>query len=134
MARQSDANYQAQKEQELAAQLPFQSERVYIPGWVLQQNIERPLLLQGRKFHLRAYALAIQRAAAAVTAKPVEHRADDEGEVAPSVYLYDKYDVRLAGALHSEDYGDHAAHVTNGNKDPAAVRPEVFPSLAFEYQ
>ena len=42
-------------------------------------------------------------------------------ELAPSVYLYDKYDVRLAGALHSEDYGDHAAHITNGNKDPAAV-------------
>eukprot|EP01043_Picozoa_sp_COSAG02_P007461 COSAG02_NODE_222_length_28382_cov_82.417601_22_plen_236_part_00 len=49
-------------EQELAEQLPFQSERLYIPGWVLQQNIERPLLLHGRKFHLRAYALAIQRA------------------------------------------------------------------------
>ncbi len=112
-------------EQELAEQLPFNSERIYIPGWVLQQNVERPLLLQGRKFHLRAYALAIQRAATA-TMSALPGGSTDVVNATPTVYLYDKYDVRLAGALHSEDYGDHAAHVTNGNKDPAAVRAHEF--------
>ena len=101
-----------ESEQELAEGLPFQSERLYIPGWVLQQNIARPLLLQGRKFHLRAYALSIQR--------PTGQAQGGLGP--PRVYLYDRYDVRLAGAPCSDDYSNHAAHVTNGNKDPAAVR------------
>ena len=38
------------------------------------------------------------------------------------MYIYDQYDVRLAGAAYTDDYSNHAAHVTNGNKDPAAVR------------
>ena len=94
-------------------------ERRHIPGWVVQEQIQRPLLLRGRKFHLRAYALALQQ--------PLAEQEGGEGLGAPTVFLYNRYDVRLAGAAHSDDYSDRAAHITNGNKDPAAVRLVVGP-------
>jgi hypothetical protein len=87
-------------------------------GWVLQHNIERPLLLQRRKFHLRAYALVVQRVAVAAADAACPDTAGERGPIGdtamvgssaqqqppPRVYLYDRYDVRLAGAAHSEDY------------------------------
>jgi hypothetical protein len=59
---------------------------------VLQRYISPPLLLRKRKFHIRAYALAVS---------------------ALRVYLSRNYLVLLSGTKYSEDTNNMFAHITN---------------------
>ncbi|KAG5192948.1 tubulin-tyrosine ligase family-domain-containing protein [Tribonema minus] len=64
-----------------------------IREWVLQEYIERPLLVHGRKFHLRAYVLAVG---------------------CLSVYLFDRVLLLSAHAPYAAgDFSDPLAHITN---------------------
>ncbi|CAM9664988.1 unnamed protein product, partial [Heterosigma akashiwo] len=63
--------------------------------WVLQRYVEAPLLLGGRKFHVRAYVLAVG---------------------ALDVYFFDHCLVLLSGARYSPRFDDEYAHITNTAK------------------
>jgi len=60
--------------------------------FVLQQYVDRPLLLRRRKFHIRAYALAVS---------------------ALKVYLYDDVLALCSGTRYSYDTTQVFAHITN---------------------
>jgi len=51
--------------------------------WVVQRCVERPLLVQGRKFHIRAYALCVGEVGAdSLTAQwPFSCRGSDRGDL-----------------------------------------------------
>ena len=79
----------------IQSELPFHTERTFIPGWVLQEHIHDPLLiLGGRKFHARVYAVVL-----------------DDG----ALYVHQSVEYRAAAAVYSAaDFADRAAHITNG--------------------
>ena len=80
----------------------IQAQKGRIPEWVLQKEV-RSKLLDGKKFHLRAYVLAVE---------------EESGDL--GVYLYIKdYEVRIASETIDEWGGNNterprAAHLTNG--------------------
>lgn len=74
--------------------LPFLDDRYdLVPHWAVQRHIDRPLLLMdGHKFHLRAYIVVVR----------------DQG------FIYDSMEIRVAPAKWKFDFSIKGAHITNG--------------------
>ena len=66
--------------------------------WIIQKYIERPLLLEKRKFDIRAWMLL-------TTAK--------DGTKAVEAYIYDEWYVRLSSEEYQTDSFDRYIHLTN---------------------
>jgi Tubulin-tyrosine ligase family len=78
----------------IQSELPFHHEREVIPGWVLQEHINDPLLYAGRKFHARVYALCCHNG---------------------STYVHEQVEVRVAESVYnSSDLTLRSANITNG--------------------
>ena len=73
--------------------LPFLDDRrESIPNWAIQQHINNPLLLDGHKFHLRAFVIS----------------------VGSRLFVYETYEVRVAPVKWNRDFTVQGCHITNG--------------------